>query len=227
MTKQPHYHGHRERLRERLRKDPKQLEAYEILELLLGYALLRKDTKPLAKALLDKHKTLRAVMQAEAVELRECEGFGPGVEALWVLLAELRARIVESPVQARSSLNSPAQVAEWAQTRLGHLPTEEFWVALVDPRNRVIAWEPLTKGTIDQVTVYPRELLAMVLTRKAAGFIMVHNHPGGDVRPSRADTELTGRIFQAAQNLGVKMLDHLIVSESDFFSFNAQGVLGA
>lgn len=225
MDERPHYHGHRERLREKLRRDSTTLADYELLELVLGLVHRRKDTKPLAKLLLQRFKNMRGVFSAQPEELRTIKDFGPSLESFWQLLAELKARIDEAPVTSKVVFSSPRVVADVAMARLGDRTSEEFWVALVDNKNRLMAWERLSKGTVDQAPVYPREVLGLALERKASGIVMVHNHPGGDPRPSAADIELTRRIGRVAEELGVRMLDHLIVAESEYFSFQSQGML--
>lgn len=225
MDERPHYQGHRQRLRERLKRDSRSLADYELLEILLGFVQLRKDTKPLAKRLLGRFKSLRGVFAAEHGELADVEEFGPALESFWIAVNELKARIDESPVHSRVVFSSPKVVADVARARLGDKVSEEFWVALVDNRNRLIAWEQLSKGTVDQAPVYPREVLSLALQRKASGIVMVHNHPGGDPRPSSADIELTQRIHRAATDLGVRVLDHLIIAESDYYSFQSQGMI--
>lgn len=225
MSDQPHYHGHRQRLKDKLAKEPTQLADYEVLELLLGQVLPRRDTKPLAKELLARFKTFRGVFTARPEELRKIKGFGPALENFWVLLSEFRARFGEAVVQDRVVFDSPKVVAELAISRLGGNPTEELWLALVDNRNRLIAWDRLSRGTVDEAPVYPREVLGLALEKKASGIIMVHNHPGGDPKPSNQDVEMTQRIARACRDLGVRLLDHLIVTENDFFSFQAQGML--
>ncbi len=109
--------------------------------------------------------------------------------------------------------------------RLGSLEDEEFWVALVDNKNRLVGWEQVSRGTVDQTAVYPREVLALALLRKASGMILVHNHPGSDPKPSRQDVELTKRIVTAAREVEVRILDHLVVTEKSYFSFQSEGML--
>jgi DNA repair protein RadC len=225
MAKTPHYHGHRRRLRDRLQRDPLELADYELLELLLGVVITRRDTKPLAKELLKRFKTLRGVMNARPEELRKVEGFGPALEAFWSLWREMWARVREAPVQERTSLTSPQEVAELAMARLGNSPAEEFWMVAVDNKNRLMGWERISKGTVDQAPVYVREVLAMALKRQASGIILVHNHPGGDPKPSAQDVELTKRLVSSSRDLGIRVLDHLVVSEGSFYSFQAEGRL--
>ncbi|MBI5519834.1 MAG: DNA repair protein RadC [Desulfovibrio sp.] len=221
----PHYLGHRQRLREKLAAEPKALADYELLELLLGQVLPRRDTKPLAKELLARFGSLRAVITARPEALREVPGFGEGLSAHWALLAEVFARLGEAPVREKQVFSGPEVVAEAARARIGHLGVEEFWVALVDTKNRLMAWERVGKGTVDEIPVYPREVLALALKHQASGVILAHNHPGGDPTPSVQDRDLTRRIAQSARELGLRVLDHLIVTESRHFSFQDAGLL--
>jgi len=221
----PHYHGHRERLRERLQRDSRQLADYEVLEILLGYVIRRGDTKPLAKEMLARHKTLHGVFLADPAEFRTIEGFGPASEEFWLLWRELWARMHESPVAQRVVIQSPQDVAEMAKARLGPGRREEFWVAMVDNKNRLLAWEPISRGTVDQTIVFPREVFTRALELKASGVVLVHNHPGGDPRPSSQDVELTRRMVRAATDLGLRVLDHLVVTDRAFYSFQQEGML--
>lgn len=223
--KKSHFHGHRERLRKRLRKAPESLEDYEVLELLLGYVITRKDTKPLAKELLADFSTIGGVFQCRDEELQSVHGFGPSLGDFWQVLRELAARIEESPIRHREILCSPEAVAAMARRRLGHLAHEEVWIAFVDNQNRNITWERLIKGTLDSSPLYPREVLQRALVLKASGFILVHNHPGGNIRPSGADLELTEKMQLAAQQVSVRFLDHVIVTESACFSLMRDGFL--
>lgn len=137
----------------------------------------------------------------------------------------MRARFDEADVQERVVLDSPSSVARLAMARLGSAASEEFWLALVDVKNRLMAWEQVSQGTVDQAAVYPREVLGLALERKAGGIIMVHNHPGGDPTPSPQDKDLTHRIQRASRDLGVRLLDHIIVTENDYYSFQTNGLL--
>lgn len=225
MTDKRHYHGHRERLRGRLARDSRALADYEILELLLGYVLTRQDTKPLAKALLERFGTLKGVFAARGQDLRAVKGFGPRLETYWTLWRETWARLAESPVEERQLLGSPDDVARMAIARLGAGTTEEFWMVLVDARNRLLAWEPINRGTVDKVQMYVPEMMETVIRHKAKGFIMVHNHPGGDPEPSANDRRLTAKAYAAAQTLDIRLLDHIIVTVDGYYSFKSEGLL--
>ena len=156
-----HHLGHRGRLRERFLSSPETPPDYELLELLLGYVILR----------------------------------------------------------------SPQEVAAMARKRLGRLPHEEVWAAYVDNKNRLLSWERASKGTINTSTIYPREIMERALRLKAAGVIMVHNHPSGDSTASGADLDITRKLQQAANSLNIRLLDHVIVTENGCRSLMEEGMI--
>ncbi len=214
----PPHSGHRARLRARLEREPLAVEDHEILELLLGYALPRRDTKPLAKELLCRFGSIRGVLDARPDELVQTTGFGNGPAALWRLLREVMARYEDAPLRLREALASPEAVARMARQRLGNSPHEECWLALVDQGNHLLAWERLRRGNIDRVALQPREVLEMALLRRASGVILVHNHPGGSPSPSQPDMVLTQELQDLAPRMGIRFLDHLIITEGECYS---------
>ena len=213
-----HYHGHRQRLKSRLKDAPEKLGDYEVLELLLGYAILRRDTKPIAKELLKRHGTLRGVLDANPLTHLEVPGIGQGVCDFFHTLQEFAARYAESRILNREELCSPEVVAAMARQRLGRLAHEEVWVAFVDNRNRLISWEKVASGSINSSAIHPRDILEKALAHKASGFIVVHNHPGGDASPSGQDLDFTQQVEKAARTLFLRFLDHVIVYDSGAYS---------
>jgi DNA repair protein RadC len=227
MKDSPHYYGHRGRLRERFRKHGSQMEDYEILELLLTYAVPRRDTKPLAKELLNRFGNLKGLLAADARELRDVPGFGPGLELFWGLWREFWARLEQQELAPRIRVDCPERVAEAARRRLGYEPEESLWAALLDNKNRLITFRELRRGSVDHVPIQPREVLTPVLEFRASAVILVHNHPGGDPEPSGQDLELTRRLQHVAAELGIRVLDHLIVAEETHCSLRGRGLLPA
>lgn len=219
------HEGHRARLKQRLQLETQALEDYEVLELLLGYALVRKDTKPLAKELLQRFTNLRGVMDARAEELLNIEGFGPGLLNFMHLLREFMARYAEAPVRYRQELASPKVVAHMARMRLAGMSHEECWVALVDRQNRLLTWERLQRGRTGEISIQPRDVLELAYARKACGIILVHNHPGGANQPSAPDLLLTSELKRLAPAMGLRFLDHIIVTEADCYSMNEGGLI--
>lgn len=220
-----HYHGHRKRLRERLRETPEKAADYEVLELLLGYVLLRCDTKPLAKELLSRFGSLRAVLQAQAEDLSAVPGIGPGVVDFFLLLREFIARHAVSLARERAELDLPHKVALMARERLGHLVHEEIWAAFLNNRLKLMAWEKLASGSAAEAHLSPRAIIERALLLKASGLIIVHNHPGGDPNPSASDLDFTERLQKAAQVLLIHVHDHIIVCGDRFYSFARDSIL--
>ncbi len=223
MKNQPHYLGHRKRLKEKLRKDPSLLEDYEVLELLLGYAVPRKDTKPLAKELLERFGSFKELLFARASQFEQVPGIGQGISTFWLLWREFWSRLEQSEFKPKTVLDSPTKVARLARTRLSFLEVEEFWMILVDTKNRLLAFEKICSGTVDQAPVFPREVIARALELKASGLILLHNHPGGDPRPSHQDFQLTRKLQAVARDLGLRVLDHIIIGQDNYFSFQEEG----
>lgn len=221
----PAHAGHRARLRERLVREPQAVADYEVVELLLGHVLRRKDTKPLAKELLRRFGSIRGVLDARPDELEQVPGFGPGLLAFWQLLREVLARLASSPLRRREVLATPEAVAHMARERLAACPHEESWIALVDAQNRLTAWERLNRGGVSAVVVQPRDVLEVALARKASGIILVHNHPGGDAHPSQPDLALTAELQRLATCLGLRFLDHVIITDGDCYSITQCKVL--
>ena len=224
QTDKPHYIGHRRRLKDRFVRNPSGVAEYELLELLLGYALPRQDTKPLAKRLLERFSGLRGVLCAEHEDILAVNGVGNGVHTLLLLHRELLARMQEAMAPPRAVLSSPRAVADMARARFGAARREQLWAAFLDNKNRLLSWEKIAEGTVNQAPVYPREIFRLAITRQAASLILVHNHPGGDPTPSAQDRALMDEMLPMAKGLGLRILDHVVVCENGFFSFTDNGL---
>jgi DNA repair protein RadC len=222
-TDAPHYLGHRQRLRKKLLRDGRALADYEVLELALATILPRRDTKPLAKKMIEQFGSLKDALMARPDQLETISGIGPAAMAHWALTQELFARMGEARTRSGAPLSDPADVARAAMARIGSKGVEEFWGAFLDSRNRVIAWEQVSKGTVNATPVFPREIMATALRLEATALILVHNHPGGDPTPSAEDVALTLQIKETARGLDIRVLDHLVVTDHDYYSFSDHG----
>ena len=221
-----HDKGHRGRLRARYRLSGEAgLQDYELLELLLTYVIPRRDTKLLAKKLLERFGTLARVFEVEPEALEEIDGIGPQAATLLSLIRPLAVRFLTAPPSAKTLLKSTGDAAAYFQAKLKGLSEEEVHVAFVNAKNAVMATECLQRGTVDQSVVYVRKVIERALAHKASGFIVVHNHPSGDPTPSDQDRELTQALKAAAATVGVRFLDHLIIGEGAPFSFKASGLM--
>lgn len=174
----PHYHDHRQRLRKRFDDaGPAALAEYELLELFLFRTIPRRDTKPLAKALLAKFGDLAAVLAAPVQRLAEVEGAGPAVaQDLKTVQAMLEAAS-KAALKHRTLISSWAQLVNYCRLAMAHEPREQFRVLFLDVKNQLIADEVLNEGTVDHAPVYPREVARRAIELSASAVILVHNHP--------------------------------------------------
>ncbi len=216
----PHFAGHRERLKSRFRENGQEAVAdYELLELILFQVLPRRDTKPLAKALIVRFGSFSEVLAAPEKRLREVEGVGEAV-ALHLKVVEAAAkRYARDPIRERPLLDSWASVIDYCRAAMAYEQVEQFRILFLDRRNKLIADEMQQRGTVDHTPVYPREVVKRALELSATAVVLVHNHPSGDPTPSRADIEMTRNIVEIAKPLGIVVHDHIIVGKSGHASF--------
>jgi DNA repair protein RadC len=222
----PHFYGHRERLRERfMTAGAEALLDYELLELVLFRALPRQDTKPLAKQLIEKFGSFPEVLSARPERLRELKGVGDAVVTELKLVEAASLRFLRGGVMKRPILQSWSQLIDYCHASMAYSPKEAFRILFLDKKNALIADEVQQQGTVDHTPVYPREVIKRALELSACGIILVHNHPSGDPTPSRADIDMTNRIVEAADKLGIKVYDHVIIGRNGHASFKGLRLL--
>jgi DNA repair protein RadC len=211
----PHYHDHRERLRERFREaGGASLRDYELLELLLFQAIPRIDTKPLAKALLQKFGSFGEVLGAPVPRLMEVNGIGERAAQHLKVVHAAAQRYLKEPVKQRPLLDSWSSVIDYCRAAMGFEAIEQFRILFLDKRNALIADEVQQSGTVDHTPVYPREVVKRALELGSTAIILVHNHPSGDPTPSRADITMTKSVIDIAKPLGITVHDHIIVGRN-------------
>ena len=211
----PHYHGHRERLRERFYgAGPEALSDYELLEMALFPALPRRDTKPLAKALLKAFGSFAEVIHAPVARLREVDGIGEASINQIKLLAAAASRVAKGEIRRKIALASWNDVIAYCRSGMAFADKEQFRLLFLDKRNQLIADEIQQTGTVDHTPVYPREVIKRALELSATALILVHNHPSGDPTPSQADIHMTKAIVDIAMPLGISVHDHIIVGKN-------------
>jgi len=213
-TPDEHFHGHRDRLRQRFRDSgDRALADYELLELLLFRLIPRRDTKPIAKALLARFGSLPEVLGAPAHLLVEVKGVGDSVANELKLTAAIAHRMLKGELKGRQVLASWTSVIEYCRAAMAFEAREQFRVLFLDKKNALIADEVQQTGTVDHTPVYPREVVKRALELSATALILVHNHPSGDPTPSRADIEMTKLIIDTARPLGITVHDHIIIGK--------------
>ena len=215
----PHYHGHRDRLRQRFREvGPAALSDYELLELLLFRSIPRADTKERAKALIKRFGSLAEVLGAPEKLLREVDGIAEAAAFDLKAIAAAAQRMAKGEIAGREILSSWEKVLNYCRAAMAFEPREHFRILFLDKKNALIADEVQQSGTVDHTPVYPREVARRALELSATAVVLVHNHPSGDPTPSRADIEMTKTIIATCKPLGVAVHDHLIIGKSGFSS---------
>lgn len=224
----PHYFGHRQRLRERFLKSGLDgLSDYEVVELLLTLAIPRSDVKQPAKSLIARFGNLRGILDAPLDQFRGVPGIGAVTPVALKIIRAAATLYLQQRGEGFDSLADPVRLAEFWRMRLGALGIEVFQVAYLDSGCRLLreGVETLEEGTIGRATVYPRRVVESALKRGAAALVLAHNHPNGNTRPSEQDKLLTRAIVLAAETVSVRVVDHFIVSAEESFSFRKAGLL--
>ena len=222
----PHYHGHRERLRQKiLEKGADALADYELLELLLMIAIPRQDVKPLAKKLLEHFGNFSNLIHAPVQEFLEIEGIKQTTVAVLKTVEASIQRTLKEEITETPIITSWDKLLDYCQCHLAHEKVEQFRILFLDTKHKLIKDELQQKGTINYTALYPREVLKRCLDLGATSIIMVHNHPSGDPAPSRADIEITQQIKEALTPIGILLHDHLVIAKGNHISFKSLGLL--
>ncbi|MBI1244257.1 MAG: DNA repair protein RadC [Alphaproteobacteria bacterium] len=225
-TSEPHYLGHRQRLRERFRRaGGSGFEDYELLELLLFSAIPRRDVKPLAKALIERFGGYAAVLSASRTDLERIDGLGEVAVDAILAVREASIRLVREEAFSQPVLSGWQQLIDYCRADMARAKIEHFRLIFLDRRNRVISDELQQAGTVDHAPVYPREVARRCLELSATAVILVHNHPSGDPAPSRADIDITREISKALAAIGVMVHDHIVIGRRGHASFKSMGLL--
>jgi DNA repair protein RadC len=221
----PPHAGHRDRLRVRFAEaGPSALADYELLELLLFRSIPRKDTKPIAKALIARFGTFAGVLGADPKRLIEVPGVRDAVAADLKAIAEACRRMLKTDIDRKEVLGSWDAVISYCAASMAYETREQFRILFLDKKNVLIADEIQQVGTIDHTPVYPREVMRRALELSSTAIILVHNHPSGDPTPSRADIDMTKKIAEIGKSLNIQVHDHVIVGKSGHVSLKALGL---
>lgn len=219
--------GHKKRLRERfMMSGLTGFHDYEVLELLLSYVIVRKDCKGIAKEMLKKYGDLYTIFSQSNEELQKNKYITERVVIyLKTIFSIIEDELYKKIYKSKIKITNNNQLINYLNMSLVKRDIEVFKVLFLNTQNELIAEEDLFKGTLDRSTVYIRELVKRIIKYNAKSIIIVHNHPGGSLKPSGADMELTVRIQEALENIEMRVLDHLIISEKGYFSFLEDGIL--
>jgi DNA repair protein RadC len=222
----PDHAGHRARLRARLLGgDVEGMADYELVEYLLALAIPRRDTKPLAKALLREFGSLAQLVSADPESLRRVEGMGDTAIAALKIVQAASLRMLKGEFRDKPLLSSWDALLDWLRADMAPIEVERVRVLYLNSRNMLIRDELVSEGSIDQSAIYVREVVKRALELGAAALILVHNHPSGNPEPSRQDIAITRDIAEAAARLGIAVHDHIIIGGTGYRSLRALGLL--
>lgn len=218
----PDYLGHRERLRQRfLLSDGRDMADYELLELVLTIAIPRRDVKPLAKTLISRFGNFAGVINANKDDLCSISGVK---ENTVTILKVINAALQRASWQNLQAFDGPIimnfdSLIDYCRSNMCYSDVEEFRLIYLDTKLHVIGQEIMQKGTINSVAIHPREVIKSAMSNRASAIIMVHNHPSGNVQPSKSDVAMTERIDEACESIGIRLLDHLVIGRNEYYSF--------
>jgi len=231
MEKDKHYVGHRTRLRTRFTQNVDSLQEYEVVELLLTYALPQRDTKEIAKELLKRFGSIKGIFDAPEEELKSIPYIKDKFITLLKLIREVNAIYRKQKASEMPVSQSIDDIAKYCIEKFGYKKDEEFHVLYLNSNYRIQIENsfPLTefyiKGTVDKAVVYPRQIIEEGIKKKAYAIVIIHNHPNGLLQPSEQDKNLTKLIDLATRTVGIILYDHLIVTPTEYFSFKKEKLL--
>jgi DNA repair protein RadC len=221
-----HGAGHRARLRQRLLNcDGTGLHDHEIVEYLLALAIPRRDTKQLAKQLIDHFGTLAGVLTADGDSLRALPGMGETSAAALKIVQVAASRLISEPVRRQPILSSWQALLDYLRLDMAHLTRERVRVLFLNAKNMLISDDNMSEGSVDQAAIYTRQVIKRALDLGATSLILVHNHPSGNPQPSRQDIQITREIIEAGKRLGIDVHDHIIIGLDGHSSMRSMGLM--
>lgn len=219
--------GHRGRLWEKLMQQGLRNgfhHPYEKLELMLTCIIPRKDTKDLAKRLMARFGTLNGVIRAPAHELYAVEGVGKRTAHFLRLFGEVALVLAEEDLHHDAAFDGPEGLKAYLMAELGWEESEYFMALFLDGQNRLLHKLRLFRGTVNRSQIYPREVVKEALVANAVSCVVAHNHPSGTLKPSAADHKVTKAVGEGLQTVGIRLLDHFIVTRGKILSMHEQGL---
>lgn len=214
---------HKKRLRARYEKNGLDgFHDYEVLELILSYSLVMRDTKELAKELIKRFGSLIGVLNASNDELAKFEGLGSRTAIMIKLFRDTMTFALSDKIMKEEWITSCQDVYEYMKTYYKGMRNEEFKVIYLNSRHYIIDEETLFRGTNNEAKIYIRNLIEQVIKKGAAAIIIVHNHPGGTLKASEEDIMITQKIKKVLGYINVNLLDHIVVGDNDYISLASE-----
>ncbi|SHF06214.1 JAB domain-containing protein [Alkalibacter saccharofermentans] len=218
--------GHRQRMKNRYIKEGlDHFEDHQVLEMLLFFSVPRKDTNELAHRMLKEFGSLSTLFESTPEEIsRRCD-VTQNTAVLVSMIPSLAKRYFKGRWGEKPLLNSSTKAGQYAVSLFTGLKYEAFYIICLDSQNKASHAAKVHEGTINEAPVYPRLIVETALRHQANSVILSHNHPGGSLKPSNADIEVTKRIISAMEAISIKVVDHIIVAGELYYSFAENGRL--
>lgn len=218
--------GHREKMRQRfLSGGLENFAPHEALELLLYYAIPRRDTNPIAHTLMERYGSLSAVLNAPVEDLKKVEGIGESAAVLIHMVAQLSRKAAIADAAQETILNSSQRAGRYLLTRFEGKKRELVYQLCLDQKGKLLACKLLGEGGVTAAAVDIRQVVENAILTSASAVILSHNHPSGIALPSSEDYGVTDRVKAALATIGVKLTDHIIVADGDYVSMADSGFL--
>ncbi|NLV63480.1 MAG: DNA repair protein RadC [Clostridiaceae bacterium] len=225
MEKKVH-EGHREKLKQRFLKEGlNAFEDHQVLEMLLFYTIPRRDTNEMAHRLLNKYGTLESLFDASPEDLMQKGGVTPNTAIFLSMVPQLARKYMLIKQGKKPVLDSSVKAGNYVISLFIGKNYEAFYVICLNSQNKINYTALVHEGTINEAPVYPRIIVETALRYKASSVILAHNHPGGSLKPSNADIEVTRKICDALKTISINVIDHMICAGNAYFSFAEQGLL--
>ncbi|HPD87916.1 MAG TPA: DNA repair protein RadC [Oscillospiraceae bacterium] len=218
------HEGHRQRLRSRYRSEGLDgFEPHQVLELMLFYSNPRADTNPIAHRLLERFGSLDAVLDASVEELLEVKGVGENTAVMLNLVPQIARRYLEAKNATDNLVGGLSDLGKYLLPRFVGRKNELLLIVSIDNKGRILSCDRLAEGEIGRVNVTKRTVIETVLRTKASRAVLAHNHPQGYAVPSQEDIDLTLQLRKSLREVGVELVDHIIVANDDYVSMAASG----
>ena len=198
---------------------------YEVVEFLLTLGTPRRDCKQMAKQVIKKFGGLRGALDATIDDLRQVKGIGPENAFGLKLFQAISERYAKEKIPKKILLDSPKAVADYLRGKIGREKKEHFFILCLDARNNLIKINNVAIGTLNANLVHPREVFKEAIRSLSVQVILAHNHPSGDLIPSKEDIKVTKDLVAAGKIIGIDVLDHIIVSSSGFCSLKERNLI--
>ena len=218
--------GHRQRLKERfLNSKFEKWQDYEILEFALTFIIPQKDTKKTAKQLISKFGNLKQVLNTDMEKLKTIDGIKNQSAFFIAFLKSFAVKYSELEMTEKEKISSPKDALVFLRSVIGSSKDEVFYAIFLNASNKILFYDEINRGVVNKSAVYPRKIVELALVHNATSVIVAHNHPGGGCVPSQNDIIATEAVTKALKTVDISLLDHLIVTDKNHYSFKDNGLI--